>query len=384
MGFEFATATRVIFGNGSLSKLGDLTGEFGQRVLLVGGASMERVSAAHQLIEGRGLQAFIFQVPGEPTLDLVRAGTDLARSNKCDVVIAIGGGSAIDAGKAIAALATNLGDVLDYLEVIGQGKPLELLGLPFIAIPTTAGTGSEVTRNAVIGSPAHGVKASLRSLAMLPRIALVDPELTYALPANQTAASGMDALTQLIEPFTCNLPNPIVDALCVDGIRLAARNLAAACLDGKNSQAREAMSLAGLYGGMALANARLGAVHGFAAPIGGARSAPHGAVCARLLPVVMEFNIKALRQREPGSRLIERYQRIAGICTGDEHADPEAGVSWVFSLREELRIPPLSNYGFITGDIPDLVEKASRASSMKGNAIPLSPQEMELILEQSL
>jgi alcohol dehydrogenase class IV len=165
---------------------------------------------------------------------------------------------------------------------------------------------------------------------------------------------------------------------------LAARNLAAACLDGNNSHAREAMSLAGLYGGMALANARLGAVHGFAAPIGGARLAPHGAVCARLVPVVMEFNIKALRQREPGSRLIERYQRIAAICTGDEHADPEAGVSWVFSLRDELRIPSLRSYGFITGDIPDLVEKASRASSMKGNAIPLSTQEMELILEQSL
>jgi alcohol dehydrogenase class IV len=384
MGFEFATATRVIFGNGCLSKLGDLAGEFGQSVLLVGGASMERIGFAHDHLVKKGLQVVSFQVPGEPTLDLVRAGTDLARSNGCDVVVAIGGGSAIDAGKAIAALATNPGDVLDYLEVIGQGKTLKQLGLPFIAIPTTAGTGSEVTRNAVIGSPAHGVKASLRSLAMLPRIALVDPELTYALPANQTAASGMDALTQLIEPFTCNLPNPIVDALCVDGIRLAARNLAAACLDGKNSHAREAMSLAGLYGGMALANARLGAVHGFAAPIGGARSAPHGAVCARLLPVVMEFNIKALRQREPGSRLIERYQRIAGICTDDEHADPEAGVSWVFSLREELRIPPLSSYGFITGDIPDLVEKASRASSMKGNAIPLSTQEMELILEQSL
>jgi alcohol dehydrogenase class IV len=384
MGFEFATAARVVFGNGCLSRLGELAAPFGKRVLLVGGAGVECFKHARQLIGEGGFQVVISQVPGEPTLDLVRAGTNLARSSECEFVVAIGGGSAIDTGKAIAALAANAGDVLDYLEVIGQARALERPGLPFIAIPTTAGTGSEVTRNAVIGSPAHGVKASLRSPAMLAKVALVDPELTYTLPPNQTAACGMDALTQLIEPFTCNQPSPIVDALCVDGIRLAARNLATAYQDGKNPLAREAMSLASLYGGMALANARLGAVHGFAAPIGGARPAPHGAVCARMLPVVMEVNIKSLREREPNSPCIERYRQVARLVTGDGLAEPEAGVHWIYNLREQLMIPPLSSYGFTQGDIADLVEKASQASSIKGNPLKLTRQEMEHILLQSL
>jgi alcohol dehydrogenase class IV len=326
----------------------------------------------------------LYQVRGEPTLDLVRAGADLARGSGCQFVVSIGGGSTIDTGKAIAALATNDGDVLDYLEVIGRGKPLERPGLPFIAVPTTAGTGSEVTRNAVIGSPQHGVKASLRSAGMLAKIALVDPELTHSLPAEQTAASGMDALTQLIEPFTCNQPSPIVDALCVDGIRLAARNLPVAVQEGTNAPAREAMSLASLYGGMALANARLGAVHGFAAPVGGARSAPHGAVCARMLPVVMEVNIKALCERQPGSVYLERYRRVAEIVTGEPQAEPQAGVRWVYGLREQLAIPPLGSYGFTRSDVADLVEKASQASSMKGNAIQLTREELETILIQSL
>jgi alcohol dehydrogenase class IV len=374
----------VIFGDGSIAKLGGLASEFGKRALLLGGASKESIEMARDLIAGQGLQVFVFQVPGEPTLDLVREGIDFARQSQCDVVVSIGGGSTIDAGKAIAALATNPGDVLDYLEVIGRGRALEMGGLPFIAVPTTAGTGSEVTRNAVIGSPEHGVKASLRSPAMYPKIALVDSSLTYSLPASQTAACGMDALTQLIEPFTCNLPNPMVDAICMDGIRLAAHNLPKAYCHGDNPEAREAMSLASLYGGMALANARLGAVHGFAAPIGGTRPAPHGAVCARLLPVVIEVNILALRERQPENRVLDRYRQVASLCTGDGQAEVEAGVRWIYDLREKLDIPPLSSYGFTIGDVPGLVEKASQASSMKGNPIQLTTNEMQLILERGL
>jgi alcohol dehydrogenase class IV len=384
MGFEFATAGRVVFGDGSISKLGGLAKEFGKRALLLGGASKESIEMARDLITGQGLELYIFQVPGEPTLDLVRQGVDLAHQYQCDVVVSIGGGSTIDAGKAIAALAPNPGDVLEYLEVIGRGRALEVGGLPFIAVPTTAGTGSEVTRNAVIGSPMHSVKASLRSPSMYPKVALVDPTLTYSLPASQTAACGMDALTQLIEPFTCNLPNPMVDALCINGIRLAALNLHTAYCDGDNPEAREAMSLASLYGGMALANARLGAVHGFAAPIGGTRPAPHGAVCARLLPVVMEVNIMALRERQPESRVLDRYRQVASLCTGDGQAEADTGVRWIYDLREKLDIPPLSSYGFTTEDIPGLVEKASQASSMKGNPIQLTVEEMGLVLERGL
>jgi alcohol dehydrogenase class IV len=384
MGFEFATATRVIFGDGSVSKLGELAAGYGRRTLLVGGASMESIARARDLLNEKGLQTFVLQVSEEPTLDLVRGGIDLARQKQCELVVSIGGGSTIDAGKAIAALATNPGDVLDYLEVIGRGKALDKGGLPFIAAPTTAGTGSEVTRNAVLSSPHHGVKASLRSASMYPKVALVDPALTYSLPASQTAACGMDALTQLIEPFTCILPNPLVDALCVDGIRLATHNLGTVYFDGNNPEGREAMSLASLYGGMALANARLGAVHGFAAPIGGSRPAPHGAVCARLLPVVIEINIKALRAREPGNASLARYLQIARICTGNEQAELEDGVHWIYQLREQLGIPSLGSYGFTNGDIPELVDKASRASSMKGNPITLTTEEMTFILEQAL
>ncbi len=383
MEFEFATASRVIFGNGSLTNLGKLVAELGKRALLVGGASIERIMPAHELITAHGLPAFIYQMSGEPTLEIVRRGVELARQNECDVVVAIGGGSAIDAGKAIAAMTKNAGDILDYLEVIGQGKALEQAGLPFIAIPTTAGTGSEVTRNAVIASSEHGVKASLRSIWMYPRVALVDPELTYALPANHTAACGMDALTQLIEPFTCNRPSPIADALCEAGIRLAVRYLRTAYIDGKNSEVREAMSLVSLYGGIALANARLGAVHGFAAPIGGTRSAPHGAVCARLLPVVVECNIKALSEREPASQSIDRYRQIARICTGDERAEAEALVGWLYNLREDLDIPSIASYGFGRDEFSELVDKASQASSMKGNPIQLTYGEMEWILTQA-
>ncbi len=383
MEFEFATAARVIFGNGSLSNLGKLVAEVGTRALLVGGASTERIKPAYELITQHSLPAFIYQIPGEPTLEIVRRGVELARQTGCDVVVAIGGGSAIDAGKAIAAIAKNSGELLDYLEVVGRGKALEQAGLPFIAIPTTAGTGSEVTRNAVIASPEHGVKVSLRSLWMIPRVALVDPELTYALPASHTAACGMDALTQLIEPFTCNHPAPIVDALCEHGFRLAARYLRSAYDNGKNPEAREAMSLVSLYGGIALANARLGAVHGFAAPIGGTRSAPHGAVCARLLPVVVECNIKALRERAPASQSIDRYRQVARICTGDERAEAEALVSWLYNLREDLEIPSIASYGFGRDELPELVDKASQASSMKGNPIQLTTSEMEWILNQA-
>jgi alcohol dehydrogenase class IV len=384
MEFEFATAGRIIFGNGSITKLGGLIGELGGRVLLVWNTSRDRFQYVNNLLAKSGMPVFSLQVTGEPSLELVRSGVEHARQNECDVVTGIGGGSAIDAGKAIAALVKNPGDILDYVEVIGRGKALAQDGLPFIAVPTTAGTGSEVTRNAVIVSPDHGVKVSLRNVWMLPEVALVDPELSHTLPAMQTATCGMDALTQLIEPYTCNRTNPVVDPLCLEGIRLAAHYLRIVYKDGQNTEAREAMSLAALYGGIALANARLGAVHGFAAPIGGARSAPHGAVCARLLPVVVECNLKALRGRDPENAALERYRKVARICTGDEQATPDELVRWLYTLREDLEIPALSDFGFGRDDITSLVANASQASSMKGNPILLNPDELEWILTKAL
>jgi alcohol dehydrogenase class IV len=300
------------------------------------------------------------------------------------MIVALGGGSVLDAGKAISALTTNRGDVFDYLEVIGKGQPLVNAPLPFIAIPTTAGTGTEVTRNAVLGSPAHGVKVSLRSPMMLPSLALVDPELTYSLPPAITASSGLDALTQLIEPFVSVKSNPLTDAVCREGIRRTAKSLRRVYHNSVDGAAREDMSLASLFGGMALANAALGAVHGFAGPLGGMLNAPHGAICAKLLPLVMESNLKALESRHAGHVAIGRFTEIARMVTENDSASAWDGVQWVRDLVRELNIPPLSAHGMTDADIPEAVQKTLNASSYKGNPIPLSEGELHEILEKAL
>ena len=267
-------------------------------------------------------------------------------------MIGIGGGSALDAAKAIAALLTNAGDLFDYLEVIGRAQPLVHPAAPCIAIPTTAGTGSEVTRNAVLSSPEHRVKVSLRSAYMLPRVALVDPELTYELPPSVTAATGLDALTQLIEPYVSPRANPVTDGMCVEGIRRAARSLRRAVENGRDTSAREDMALASLFGGLALANAGLGAVHGFAGPMGGMFPAPHGAVCAALLPHVMETNLRALRSRAPSSESLSRYSELGPLLTGRTQATADDAVQWIHELVTALHIPRLKSYGITSADIP--------------------------------
>ena len=341
MRFEFATAARIVFGQGVVGDLAALAKPFGKRAFVVTGKDKIRRAGIVADLEGAGFTCFLFGVPGEPTVELVREGAELLRAAGSAVVIAIGGGSAIDAAKAIAAIAPNPGDVLDYLEVVGAGKPLPNAPIPFIAVPTTAGTGSEVTRNAVLGSPAHGVKASLRSSLMMPKIALVDPELTLALPRDITASTGLDALTQLIEPFVCVRANPVTDALCTDGIAMAWRSLPRACANGRDAEARVGMSYASLLGGLALANAGLGVVHGFAASIGGAFDAPHGAVCAALLPHGMAANIRALRERAPESDSLAKYRELGRMLTGDAEAMPEDAVQKVRELVRDLRIPGL-------------------------------------------
>ncbi len=246
--------------------------------------------------------------------------------HEADLVVGMGGGSVIDAAKAIAALLTNPGDPLDYLEVIGRGLPLANACAPMMAIPTTAGTGAEVTRNAVLASPAHRVKVSLRSASMLPDVAIVDPELTLSMPPAVTAATGLDALTQCLEPFVSHLATPLTDGFCREGLARAARSLRRAYHHGSDVAARRDMALASLCGGLALANAKLGAVHGFAGPIGGMFDAPHGAVCARLLPLVMTANVRALEERSPNSPALVRYAEVAKIVTGDADASIADGV----------------------------------------------------------
>ncbi len=382
--FEFATATRIVFGRGTLAQAAKAAQGFGLRVFLVTGGNVGRAERLLGLLKQTGLEAVTASVMGEPTTELVQALTAQAKAERCDVVIGIGGGSVIDAAKAVSGLLTNEGDLFDYLEVIGKAQPLKHPAAPYIAIPTTAGTGAEVTRNAVLGSKEHRVKVSLRSPLMLPRLAIVDPELTYDLPPDVTAYTGLDALTQVIEPYVCTKANPMTDGWCVEGIRRAAKSLRKAVEQGKDAEAREDMAVTSLFGGLALANAGLGAVHGIAAPFGGMFSAPHGAVCAALLPHVMAANIKALQESAPGSVALVRYDEIGRLLTGRPQATAEDGVQWVAELVKDLQVPGLAKYGFAEKDVAEVVDKAAKASSMKANPVELTTSELSGILRAAM
>jgi alcohol dehydrogenase class IV len=368
MRFEFATATRIIFGAGTLGEIAPLAKALGRQALVVTGRTAERAARLLELLAGQEIATVLFTVAGEPTTELTRLGVERARDSGCDLVVGFGGGSVLDTGKAIAALLTNGGDPLAYLEVVGRGQPLTNPSVPYIAIPTTAGTGAEVTRNAVLA----------------PRLALVDPELTHSLPPEVTASTGLDALTQVMEPFVSHRASPMTDALCRKGMRRAARSLRRACHHGDDPAAREDMALTSLFGGLALANAGLGAVHGFAGPLGGMFGGAHGAICARLLPHVMTVNVRALQERSAESTALRRYDEIARILTGNEKAAADDGVAWVQELCRALRLPSLASYGMGKEDLPSVVEKSSAARSMRGNPIQLTPGEMREILERAL
>src|ERR1700736_5253337 len=376
MRFEFATAGRIIFGQGSHEEFGSIAGEFGKRALVVHGSNTGRARPLLALIEAAHIEYSCFEVRGEPTVEQIADGVNQVRLAESELIVGFGGGSVIDSAKAISGLATNPGAILDYLEVIGKGKQLAVPALACVAIPTTAGTGAEVTRNSVLASLEHRVKVSLRSPFLLPRLAIVDPKLTIDLPPSVTASTGLDALTQLIEPYVSIRANPVTDGFCVEGMRRIARSLRRAYEQGQDLNAREDMALASLFGGLSLANAGLGAVHGFAAPIGGMFSAPHGAVCAALLPHVMAVNPRALRERLNDSEALLRYDSVAKILTGSEKATSVDCIRWIDELCKTLQIPGLRAYGVTAADIETLVEKGAKASSMKANPIVLTHEEL--------
>ncbi|HZP59194.1 MAG TPA: iron-containing alcohol dehydrogenase [Opitutaceae bacterium] len=384
MKFEFATAGRIVFGTGTLRQIGTAARGLGRSALVVTGANPKRAEVLLESLAAEKIATRVFSVECEPTVATVAAGSELARANACNLVIGLGGGSAIDAAKAIAALATNPGNVLEYLEVIGRARPLAARAAPCIAIPTTAGTGAEVTRNAVLSSPEHKVKVSLRHASMLPRLAWIDPALTFDLPSALTASTGLDALTQLIEPYVSCRANPLTDGLCLEGLRRAARSLKTAFRDGGNIEAREDMSAASLFSGLALANAGLGAVHGFAAAIGGMFHAPHGAICAALLAPTMEMNVRALRERQPDAEALRRYATVVQTLTQNSRAGIAEGIAWVRDLVAELHIPRLAAYGITAKDLSEISEKAANASSMKANPLPLTSEELQKILQAAL
>ncbi|HTT53441.1 MAG TPA: iron-containing alcohol dehydrogenase [Streptosporangiaceae bacterium] len=381
MSFEFATAGRILAGPGRAAELPAVLASLGSRVLVCTGARPARLNA---LLAGLGLPTARFPVAGEPTVDLARAATAAAREHGADVIAAIGGGSVIDTAKAAAMLLGNGGDPLDYLEVVGDGRPVSRPSVPCVAVPTTAGTGAEVTANAVLAVPQQRVKASLRSPLMLPRVALVDPGLTVSCPPRVTAASGLDALTQCLEPFVSVRANPLTDGLAREGLRRAAAGLRAAYADGTDLAARADMAVCSLLGGLALANAKLGAVHGLAGVIGGTAGVPHGFACAAVLPAVIEANVRALRSAPDGGPALGKYAEVAGLLTGDPAASIGDGLAWIRETLRLLQVPGLGTFGIEPAQAGDIAAAAARSSSMAGNPVRLPGTELRAIVLHSL
>ncbi len=379
--FEFATAGRILAGPGRVAELPGVLAGLGSRVLVCTGADPARHAG---LLASMALPTAVFPVTAEPTVAMARAAVAAAREHGADVVAAIGGGSVIDTGKAVAMLLGNGGDPLDYLEVVGAGQKISRPAVPFVAVPTTAGTGAEVTANAVLAVPERRLKASLRSPLMIPRVALVDPELTVSCPPPVTAASGLDALTQCLEPFVSVRATPLTDGLAREGLRRAGSGLRAAYADGSDLTARADMSICALLGGMALANAKLGAVHGLAGVIGGTADVPHGLACAALLVPVIEANVRALQAQETGQPVIERYAETAGLLTGKPGASVADGLAWIRETLALLAVPGLAAFGFGAGQIDDVAAKALTSSSMQGNPVPLSRDDLKAVLLQAL
>jgi alcohol dehydrogenase class IV len=382
--FDLAVPTDVRFGAGRVSEVPQALVELGaNRVMVITGRTTSRADAIRSTLNEVGISTVVFGVAAEPSIERVRAAVALLAEAGCDAVLGFGGGSALDVAKAAAVLAPSGSDPMDHLEVIGAGRPIERAGLPCVAVPTTAGTGSEVTRNSVLSG--SGVKASLRSPLMLPKVALVDPDLLVGVPKPTIAASGMDALSQLIEPLLSLRANPFTDALARDGIRRSARSLSRAYQEGMDDPGvREDLALASLFGGVCLANSGLGAVHGLAAAAGARLSAPHGAVCAAVLAAAMDVNLRALRERAPGHSALGRMDEVAALLTDRSDATPEDAIVWLEELTSALSIPGLASYGLDQDQISAVVAAAQKASSMRGNPIELSDEEVSEIVTRSL
>jgi alcohol dehydrogenase class IV len=383
--FDFHTVGRIVFGSGQFARAGELAAALGGKsVLIVFNGSQLLVDSVVQRLSAAGMRAVSARQRGEPAVDDVDRILEIARSGDCDMVIGIGGGSAIDAAKAVAGLLANGGSALDYMEVVGAGRKITKPAAPWIAIPTTAGTGAEVTRNAVIGYPPKQFKASLRSEHLLARIALVDPQLGVDVPPDVTARTGMDALCQCIESYTSSSAQPMTDALALDGIRRAGRSLRRAFVDGTDLDARQDMSLAALFSGIALANAGLGAAHGFAAPLGASFPVPHGTACAALLPHVMAANVQALREADSAHPVLAHYASIGRALLDDPRLPDESaitgGIESVRQLCRDLSIPGLEQFGVTRDHVQAIVNLARQASSMRYNPVQLSDEALNSIL----
>ena len=405
--FEFTTASRTVFEidafeTRAVKLITDLAKQENAtidsdahpgKVLIVCGES-ERFSAPlkKKLKEEANVESVVFHCPkGEPTVQSAIDCTKLASENMCELVVAVGGGTAVDTGKCVAAMLTNGGaerDIYDFLEVVGKAMPIEKRPRPFVAIPTTAGPGAELTKNSVL--EAGDRKVSMRHPLMLPDLVIVDPKLTVQMPRDVTAHTGLDALTQCIEPYVCNSPNPVTDSLSMSGIKLGAKSLRRCLEQPEDINARTDMALCAMYGGMALANAKLGAVHGFSGTLGGLLHAPHGAICAALLPHCVKMNVKLLETRvmdenpQSAKECLRRYEEVANACLGKDDATVAELVKWIEDLVSFCGVPKLSTFGMKDEDVSESVSKSMQSSSMKGNPVALTVEELEEMLRNAM
>lgn len=392
MNFEWTVPGRIIFGRGSVARAGEMAAGFGRRVLLIRDGGLPEnggpVGDVRSALSGEQIQVEEMGVRGEPTAEAIDELAGRIRSFEPEAILGLGGGSAIDAAKAISGLLANGGAVLDYLEVIGAGRPFRRPGIPVIAVPTTAGTGAEATRNAVLICRAQKVKASLRGAALMPRLALVDPALTDALPPALTAATGLDALTQCLESYLSLKANPATDALALEGLSRAARSIFPAFGGGDVPEARDDMALAALFSGICLTHAGLGAIHGLAAALGGSFPVPHGAACGLLLPHVFSANVRALAAESTNHPILAKCRRIAEVlvpeCGELEGAKTVLCVDRLLGLTVDMAIPRLSTYGIEESDLPALAAAAARSGSIKGNPVVLSEATLVDILRAAL
>lgn len=362
------------FGWGAVERVGEEAARIGRRALLVTGRSAMKRSGGEERVRGllsaAGVDVVLFdQVESDPSATTVDRGAQVARREACELVIGLGGGSPMDAARAIAAMAVLDGSILDYV----RGKPIDRLGLPLMNIATTAGTASEITPVAVILDEERELKVGVKSPDWFARVAITDPEFTLTMPPELTAVTGLDALTHAVESYLSTGSTPPSEALALRAVELIGANLRSAFADGGDRAAREGMALGSMTAGMAFANSGLGLVHGLVHPIGARMGLPHGMVCGRLLPHVMRYNQPAVE---------EKLAAVGRALTGKERAGPEDAVAGVESLLGDLNVPNgLSDLGIPSDQIASLAKDGLLAGAVRTNPRPVSEQDARALLE---
>lgn len=376
--FNILTPAEIVFGRGRIAELNERAGRMGRRALVVHGRNPERLARVFQsLNEVEVVQTM--SVAKEPDIDTLAAAIDTGKTLGVDLVVGIGGGSVMDSAKVLAAMLPSPSDLMDHLEVVGRGLPLKTDRLPLILVPTTAGTGAEVTRNAVVDIPQAQRKVSLRDNRLLPDLALVDPALTDGCPRHVTLHSGLDAVTQVIEPYLSSRATAFTDMLCVEAIPKGLRALKQ-LMAAESPEARDNLAHVSLFGGMALANAGLGVVHGIAGPLGGISGAPHGAICGALLPAGIATNQEHVET--PAQKA--RVEHVLGWIAGAFDTTPEHALDVLKQWISDNGLSGLASLGVTDEQVPAAADAAASSSSMKANPVALSRATVEKVIRQSM